>query len=120
MRHLIPKKKKRKSVHAGRGDQAASIHLRSRLHSRPRPRNRCPPPLESIAGSEPNGDARGRTDTTSLVAALRSLMESADGADGVAAPSRISLNAPSNIRSAASITSLYRLSAARAWATVAP
>jgi len=118
-RHLIPEKN-RKSKHTGRGGQTEPIHRRSRLHSRPHPLKRRPPPLESVVVSEPDDDARGRTHTTSLVVTLRSLIGSGDGTDGVAASSGILSNAPSNIRSAASITSLCRVSAARAWATVAP
>lgn len=70
--------------------------------------------------SEPDDRARGRIHTTSLVVTLRSLTGSTDGIDVAAGSSGISSKAPSKMRSAASITSLYRLSAARAWATVAP
>jgi hypothetical protein len=58
--------------------------------------------------------ARGRTHTTSLVVALRSLIGSADGITVAAGSSGMLSKAPSNMRSAASITSLHRLSAARA------
>jgi hypothetical protein len=70
--------------------------------------------------SEPGDCARGKIHTTSLMVTLRSLIGSTDGIDVAAGSSGISSKAPANMRSAASITSLYRLSAARAWATVAP
>ena len=97
-----------------------SIDLRSRLHFLWRLQNHCLPPLESMALSEPGNCARGKIHTTSLMVTLRSLIGSADGIDVAAGSSGISSKAPANMRSAASITSLYRLSAARAWATVAP